>query len=63
MHPYVHCNITYNRQDVEAAQMCISRQVDKTTMGHLYNRIVLSHKKENFTLCDTMEGPGERYAK
>ena len=28
-------------------------------LGHLHNGILLSHKKENFTLCDSMDGPGE----
>ena len=38
--------------------MSISRRVDKTTMGHLHNGILLSSKKEeNFTLCDSMDGP------
>ena len=33
-------------------------------MGYLHNRILLGHKKEeNFTLCDSMGGPGEHYAK
>ena len=44
-HPYVHCSIIYNHQDMEAAQMSINRWVDKTTMGHLHNGILLSHKK------------------
>ena len=27
-------------------------------MGHLYNGILLGHKKEeNFTLCESMDGP------
>ena len=31
-------------------------------MGHLHNGILLGHKKEeNFTLCDSMDGPGEHY--
>ena len=29
-HPCVHCSIIYNRQDMEAAQVPISRWVDKT---------------------------------
>ena len=64
-HPYVHCSIIYNRQDVEAAQGSISRWVDKTTMGHLHNGILLSCKieeEENFTHCDSMDGTGEYYA-
>ena len=33
-------------------------------MGHLHNRMPLGHKKEeNVTLCDSMDGPGEHYAK
>ena len=33
-------------------------------MGHLHNRTLLSHKKEeNFTLCDSVDEPGEHYAK
>ena len=33
-------------------------------MGHLHNGILLSCKKEeNFTLCNSMDGPGEHYAK
>ena len=59
-HPYVHYN---NCQDLEAAQMPISRWVDKTTMGHVHNEILLGCKKQNFTLCDSMDGPGEHYAK
>ena len=61
-HPYVHCSIIYNCQDLEAAQVPISRWVGKT-MGHLHNGIILSHKKENFTFCNSMDGPGEHYTK
>ena len=28
-HPYVHCGITYNRQDMEATKVPINREVDK----------------------------------
>ena len=42
----------------------ISRWVDKTTMRHLHNGIPVDHKKEeNFTLCNSMDGPRELYAK
>ena len=57
-------SIIYNCKDMEGAQVSISRWVDKTTMGCLHNVILVSHKKEeNFTLCDSMDGPGEHYAK
>ena len=63
-HPCVRCSVIYNHQDMEAAQMWTSSLVDKTTMGYLHNGILLGHKKEeNFTLCDSMDGPGEHYAK
>ena len=42
----------------------INRWVDKTTMGHLHNGILLGHKKEeDFTLCNSMDRPEEHYAK
>ena len=44
-HPYVDCSIIYNCQDMEAAQVSLSRCVDKTTMGHFHNEILLSHKR------------------
>ena len=49
---------------MEAAQVSICRWVDKTTMGHVHNVILFVHKKEeNFTLRNSMDGPGEHYAK
>ena len=63
-HPYVHCSVIYRHQHMKAAQVSISRGVDKTTMGQLHNGILLGHKKEeNVTLCDSMDGPGEHYVK
>ena len=44
-HPYVHCSIIYNHQDLEAAQVSIGRWMDKTAMVHLHNGILLSRKK------------------
>ena len=45
-HPYVHCSIIYNHQDMEAAQVSITTWVDKTTTGHLHDGIPLGRKKE-----------------
>ena len=45
-HPYVHCSVIYNHQDMEATQVSISRWVDKTTMGHLHSGLLLSHNKK-----------------
>ena len=50
----------YNNQDLEAAQVPISRRVDKKVVVHFHNGILLSHKKEeNITFCDSMDGHGE----
>ena len=64
MHPYIHCSVMYNSQDLEAAQVSISRCMDKTAMVYLYNEILLGSKKEvKFTLCDSMNRPGKHSAK
>ena len=60
VHTCVHCSIIYNCQDLEAAQVSINRWVYKTTKGHLHIGILLSCKKEeNFTLCNSMDGPAK----
>ena len=46
-HAYVHCSVIYNLQNIEGAQVSISRWADKTTMGHLHSGILLRHKEEN----------------
>ena len=64
-HPYAHCSIIFNLQGMQAAQVPSSSWVDKTTMGHctMEYYLAVKKKKENFTLCDSMDGPGEHYAK
>ena len=55
MLPYVHCSTIYNSQDLGAAQVSISRWVDKKAVVHLHKRILLGHKKEgNLTICDSL---------
>ena len=46
MHLYVHCSVIYNSQAMEAAQVPISRWVDKTIMGHLHRAVLLGCKKK-----------------
>ena len=46
MHPYVHCNIIYSSQDFEAAQVSITRWVDKNAVVHIHSGILLRHKKQ-----------------
>ena len=51
MHPCVHCNIIYNSQDLEIAQVPISRLVNKKAMVHLQNGIILGHKTKESALA------------
>ena len=47
----VHCNTIYNSQDMEAG-------MDKAYVVHIYNGILLNHKKEqNNAICSNMDGP------
>ena len=44
--PLVHCSIIYNSQDLEAAQVPISKWLDKKAVVHLPSGIILGHKKK-----------------
>ena len=67
MHVYVHCSIIYNSQDLEAAQVPISRLGGGggEELWYIYTMEYYSaiKKKKIFTLCNRMYGPGEHYAK
>ena len=67
-HPYVHCSIIYNCQDMEVAQVSINRWVDKTTMEHLHNGMLLGLKKGekcmdlgNITLSEISQTEKDKY--
>ena len=54
MHLYVYCNIIYNRQDLETAQVPNSGWVGKKAVVHLHNGTLVGHKKEgNLTFCNS----------
>ena len=54
MHPYVHCSIIYNSQDLEAAQVFISQWVDKKNCGIFYTiKYYSSIKKKEILLFVT----------
>ena len=61
MHPNVHCSTIYNSQVTEATQMPINRWMDKEDV-HIYNEILLSHKKErNWVIYRDMDGLGDSH--
>ena len=47
MHPNVHRGTIYNSQVMEATYMPIDRRRDKEDVVHIYNGILLRHKKAN----------------
>ena len=50
----------YNSQDMEATLMSINIWKDKEHVTHMYNRILLSHKKEwTNTICSNIDAPRE----
>ena len=61
MFPYVHWRIIYNSQDMEAN---LSDQNMVYVCVHIYNGILLSHKKEwNNAICSNMNGPRDYHIK
>ena len=62
-HPYVRCSIIYNYQDMETAQVSISKEWLKLWDIHTMDYYLAMKKKKNFTLCYSMDGPGDYYAK
>ena len=57
MHPNVHRSTIYISQDIEATEMSIDRGMDKEVVLHIYNGMLLSHKKErNCVICRDVDG-------
>ena len=54
----------YLQSSRSGSSPCVHQKMTNwTTMGHIQSGILLSHKQEEkFTLCDSMDGPGEHYA-
>ena len=44
--PHVPCSTIYNSQDMEATLMSITEEWIKEDVVHIYNGILLTHKKE-----------------
>ena len=64
MNPNVHCSTIYNSQDMEATQRSIHKWVDKENVVHIYNGILLSHKKKwNNAISSNMNGARDYHTK
>ena len=58
MYYNVHCSTIYNSQDMEATYVLIDRWMDKENVAHIYNGILLSHKKKrNWVIFSEVDGP------
>ena len=58
MHPYVHCCVMYNSQDMEAVQAPINSCMDKYIIyTHTHNGIHINYKKEwTLAICNNVDG-------
>ena len=57
MHSNVHWSTIHNSQNIEATEMSINRGIGKEDVEHIYNGILLSHKREqNWLICRDMSG-------
>ena len=53
----VHSSIIYSCQHMEANKVSINRWIDKEDVVHIYNGILLRHKKEwNNAICSNTDG-------
>ena len=54
----IQCSTIHNSQDVEATSMSTDRGTDKEDVVHIYNGLLLSHKKEqNSAICRDVDVP------
>ena len=53
---YVHCSVIYNCQDMEATEVSTGRWLDKEDVVHIYNRILLIHKKRKKSCYSQQHG-------
>ena len=64
IHPNVHWGATNNSQDMKATQMSLDRGMDKEDVVHIYNGILLGHKKEWYSaIYSNMDGSRDYHTK
>ena len=63
-HPYVHNSIIHNSQNMETTEMSVDRGMDKCDVVHIYDGILLDHKKERkHAICSNTDATIDYYAK
>ena len=64
MDSYVHCSIIHSGWDMETTWASFRRWMDKEDVVHIYNKILLSHKKRwNNAIYDNIDGSWEYHAR
>ena len=64
MHPYVHNSIIHNSQNMETTEMSVDRGMYKCDVVHIYDGILLDHKKERkHVICSNTDATIDYYAK
>ena len=54
-HSYVHSSSIHNSQDAETTLMSINRWMEKEDVIHIYNRVLLSHKKNKISAATWLQ--------
>ena len=56
VHPNIHSSTIHNNQVMESTEMAVDRGMYKEDVVHIYNRILLIHKKEGHNaICSKMD--------
>lgn len=59
---YFTCAIIYNSQNMESTKVSINIQANKKVIIHIYDEILLGHKKAlSLTICDSTARPKKYY--
>ena len=63
VYPNVHCSTVYNSQDMEAAQMSISRWMDKKAVVHIHNGVFSSVQFSRSVVSDSLRPHESQHAR
>ena len=64
MYPYIHSSTIYNNQDMKTIKVSTDRWMDKECVVHIYNGMLLTHKKEwNNVSCSNIDATRDYHTK
>jgi hypothetical protein len=59
----VYCSTIHNSWVMELAFVCINWWTDKENAVYIHNRVLLSHKEQNYVFSKIMDGTGDHHVK